>query len=109
MIVLVFQQVEPRYKRWRLVSEVADRDRVYRMVGDRLAFGARDHRDRHTRPVRKRPGAGVRGGLRHRVLAAQAGQVGPVSNRRRARGKTSMCTFSGRSHHGVIGPVTGGL
>ena len=84
------------------MSPVPDRNRVYRMAGDRPAFGPRDHRDRHARPVRKRPGPGVRGGLRHRVLAAQAGQVGAVSDWRRTRGKESMCTVAVRLYHAVF-------
>lgn len=60
------------------------------MAGDRPPLGACDHRDRHARPVRQRPGAGVCGGLRHRVLAAQAGQMGALPDRRRTRGKDIM-------------------
>lgn len=60
------------------MSEAADHGGAARVAGNRSSHGAHDHGDRHTGPLRQRPGCRVFGGVHVGILEAEAGKVGPL-------------------------------
>lgn len=79
------------------MPQVADHHGVDGVAGGGPARGARDHGHGHAGPLRQRAGRGVRGGLRARVLAPQAGQVGAVQGRGRPRGNSMSVQSNGKT------------
>lgn len=89
MILFLFQGAH-RKGRGRLVSERAGHPGSHRMAGSQLAHGKSDHFGGDPRQIRQRARARVYRSVFDRLLAAEVGQMGPVQEHHRTRGKRTQ-------------------